>query len=189
MNTGDWVDAALHAVQVAALLVGAAWAYYKFVRGRIFHRRAEVTLEASLLKLQSSHAIRARATLKNTGSADIPFLAKGLKISSLREGDVNDKGHPQWREMVTVPVFADHGWIESQETISDETLVPVGEAAEKNVLGYRVSCRVIGEHERTFVRGTKSGGIGWTSNVVVPTGPAGANADKEATGSRKEARR
>jgi hypothetical protein len=188
MNTGDWVDAALHAVQIAALVVGAAWAYYKFVRGRIFHRRAEVTLEASLLELDSSRTIRARATLKNTGSADIPFLAKGLKVSLLKEGDVNDKGHPQWREMVTVPVFVDHGWIESQETISDETLVPVGEGAETNVLGYRVSCRVIGEPERRFVRGAKGGGIRWTTNVVVPTGPAESNADEQATGSGKEAK-
>jgi hypothetical protein len=188
MNTGDWVDAALHAVQIAALVVGAAWAYYKFVRGRIFHRRAEVTLEASLLDVESSRAIRARATLKNTGSADIPFLAKGLKISSLREGDVNDKGHPQWREMVTVPVFADHGWIESQETISDETLVPIGEGAETNVLAYRVNCRVIGEHERRFVRGAKSGGIRWTSNVVVPTGPEGPDADEQPEAERRRSR-
>ena len=188
MNTGEWVDAALHAVQTAALVVGAAWAYYKFFRGRIFHRRAEVTLEASLLDLETSRAIRARATLKNTGSADIPFLAKGLEICSLRAGDVNDKGHPQWRTMVTVPVFADHGWIESQETISDETLVPVRDGDHPHVLGYRVSCRVIGEHERRFVRPARDGGIRWTSNVVVPAGAVGSTAEEQATEKRKEAK-
>ena len=119
MNTGDWVDAALHAVQLAAIVVAAAWAYYKFVRGRVFHRRAEVTLEASLLELASSHAIRIKAirikaTLKNTGSADIPLLVNALKVFSFRNGDVDDEGHQQWRKFVTLPVFENHGWIESR---------------------------------------------------------------------------
>jgi hypothetical protein len=144
-----------------------------------------VTLEASLLELASSYAIRAKATLKNTGSADIPFLAKGLKVFSLKKGDVNEKGHPQWRELVTLPVFADHGWIESQETISDEALVAVDEDADKSVLGYRVTCRVIGEYERRFVGAKRPGGIRWTTNVVIPAHQVAA-ADKRGNESGKE---
>jgi hypothetical protein len=168
MNTGDWVDAALHAVQIAAILIGASWAYYKFFRGRIFHRRAEVTLEASLLELASSHAIRIKAALKNTGSADIPLLVNALKVFSFRNGDVDDEGHQQWRKFVTLPVFENHRLIESQETISDEALVTVGEDPDKSVVGYRVSCEVIGEYESRFIRGKKPGGIRWTTNVVIP---------------------
>ena len=40
MDTGDWISAALAVVQIAAILVGALWAYWKFFKGRIFHRRS-----------------------------------------------------------------------------------------------------------------------------------------------------
>jgi hypothetical protein len=168
MNFGDWAGAAQNLVQIAAIVIGGAWAYYKFVRGRIFHRRAEVTLDASLLRLEASRAIRARAILENTGSADIPFLAQGLEVFSFRRGDVDDKGRPQWREVATVPVFEDHEWIESQETIVDEVLVPLTDDPEMNLLVYRVSCVVYGERERKLRRTKRGGGIRWTTNAIAP---------------------
>jgi hypothetical protein len=66
MNTGDWIDAALHLVQIAAIVIGALWAYYKFFRGRIFHERAEPSVEASLRALQPSPRRSGRRRLRGS---------------------------------------------------------------------------------------------------------------------------
>jgi hypothetical protein len=161
MSFGDWTGAVQNVVQVVAIVVGAGWAYYKFVRGRTFHRRAEVSLDASLLAAGATVAILARATLQNTGGADIPLRLKAVKVRAFRRGDIDDRGRPQWRDVVAAPVFDDHRWLESQETISDDVLVPLrAEDTGDDVLAYRISCLIYEQR--------KDGGICWTTNTIVP---------------------
>jgi hypothetical protein len=169
MNFGDWVSAALNMLQIAAIVIAAAWAYYKFVRGRTFHRRAEVDVDASLLADDSERAIHAHATLQNTGGADIPLRVKALKVRSFRRGEVDEKGRPRWQDVTTSPVFDDHDWIESQETIADEVLVPLtAKDANGDVLAYRVTCLIYEQRRKKFFRREAGGGVCWTSNAIVP---------------------
>jgi hypothetical protein len=186
MNFGDWAGAIQNLVAIAAIGIGGAWGYYKFVQGRTFHRRAEVTLEPSLLAGGSWHGIQVRATLRNTGGSEIILLAKGVEIFSFAHGDTDEMGRPQWREIAAAPLFDDHDWIESQETIVDEVLVPlgVGQTGE-DVVAYRLACLVYGEHERKGRRfwAKPKGGIRWTTNAVVPA-VAEVDADNRAKASQ-----
>jgi hypothetical protein len=116
MNFGDWAAAAQNIAAIAAIALGGGWAYYKFVRGRIFHRRAEVAVVAEMLSEDRTSAIRARVTLRNTGNSDVPLLAKKITLSSFAHGDLDAKGRPVWREVKISPVFRDHAWLESLET-------------------------------------------------------------------------
>jgi hypothetical protein len=164
MNTGDWISAALALVQIAAIGIGALWAYYKFFRGRIFHKRAEPTVEASLLSTGSSHAIRAKVTLKNTGSADIPLRVTLVSVSNYVAGDVDEHGRPQWPEVARAHAFRDHESVESQETIIDDLLIPLRKKdalGRQAVLAYRVTCQV-------YERRKEGGGICWTTRAIVP---------------------
>jgi len=176
MNTGDWIDAALHLVQIAAIVIGALWAYYKFFRGRIFHKRAEPTLDVSLLKAASSYAIRANVTLQNTGSADIPLRVTLVSVASYVAGDVDEHGRPRWPEVARAHAFGDHESVESQETITDDLLVPLrteDTPDQQAVLAYRVSCQV-------YERRSEGGGICWTTRAIVPA--ALAHPDGEVIG-------
>jgi hypothetical protein len=178
MNFGDWVGAAQNLVQMLAIAVAALWGYYKFVRGRTFHRRAEVGLNASLLGSDSSWAIYAQATLENTGGSDIPLRAKAVKIRSFRRGDLDERGRPQWRDTAIAPVFADHEWIESQEAIADDVLVPLrAEDSDRAVLAFRVTCVVYERRrrkplEKLRLQADPGGGVCWTTNTIVPAGLA-----------------
>src|SRR4051794_32789517 len=107
MNTGDWISAGQNIVQGAAILVGGAWAYYKFVRGRTLHRRAELEVDASLITRRPP-SLRTRTTMRNTGAADIPLRAKVLRVATFIPNDVQANGRPNWREICTSPVFTDH---------------------------------------------------------------------------------
>ena len=177
MSFGDWVGAVLNIVQIAAIVIGAAWAYYKFVRGRTFHRRAEVNVDATLLASDSERAISAHATLQNTGGAKIPLRVKALKVRSFRRGDLDEKGRPRWQDVATVPMFEDHAWIESQETIADEVLVPLAseEAAGVDVLAYRVTGLVYEERRKKRLRSDRGGGVCWTTNTIVPAALSSVN--------------
>jgi hypothetical protein len=174
MNFGDWVSAVQNAVQIAAIVIGAVWAYYKFFRGRTFHRRAEVRLDASLLAEASSQALLAHATLVNTGTADIPLRVKAVEVHSFKGGDVDKKGRPRWIDIAIAPIFQDHGWIESQETIADDVLIPLSEEdSAEDVLAFRVTCLIYERRrkkisETLHLRADPGGGICWTTNTIVP---------------------
>lgn len=175
MNTGDWISAVLALVQIAAIVIGALWAYYKFFRGRIFHKRAEPTVEPTLVRLGTSYAVRAKLTLENTGSSDIPLRLTLLTLLANNVGDVDENGHLRWREIGRAHAFKDdsgnpdHDEIESQETITDDLLIPIGpdDTPDKGVLAYRVICHVY--EKRTDGRDA----ICWTTKAIVPAGPEG----------------
>jgi hypothetical protein len=184
MNTGDWISAALNIVQIAAIVIGAVWAYWKFFKGRIFHKRAEPTVEATLVTANSSYAIRARVILKNTGSADIPLRLTLLTVAPYVAGDVDEHGRPTWPEVARAHAFKDHESVESQETIIDDLLIPLrrddGPEAS-SVLAYRVTCQVYERRTKSWSVRLREvllqrqvevgGGICWTTETVVPTRP------------------
>src|SRR5436190_1743357 len=99
MNFGDWVGAVLSLVQIAAIVIGAIWAYYKFVKGRVWHRRAEPTVEATLMSNGEDPALRTRVTLKNTGAADVPLRTTLLTIFSAVAGETDEHGEANWTQV------------------------------------------------------------------------------------------
>jgi hypothetical protein len=117
----DWISAISAAVQTLAVVVAGVFAYYKFLRGRTFAYRAELDATAELVKLSAADALRVHATLKNTGPSKIPLRTTRLRVF----GGDNKGSTIQWKRLTTVDVFAEHHWIESQETISDEVLIPL----------------------------------------------------------------
>lgn len=169
MNTGDWISAALNIIQIAAIVIGALWAYYKFFKGRIFHRRAEPTVEASLVTATSSYAVRVRVSLENTGSTDVPLRVTLLTLAAHSAGDVDEDGYAQWRDVARAHAFCDdsgkrdHDEVESQETITDDVLIPLppDNTPEREVFAYRVTCQV-------YERRNGEGGIVWTTKTIVP---------------------
>jgi hypothetical protein len=167
MTTGDWISAALDAAQTLAIFVGAAWAYFKFVRGRTFHRRAELSVDATLLKSAAAAALRVRTTFVNTGAADIPLRLKRV-TASVFEGEIDAKGRSVWRDVAKSPVFAAHEWLESEETIADDVLIPLPEP-DRPVLAYGVTCFAIERRGRRWggLRPPRPGGVQWTANAIV----------------------
>lgn len=172
MNFGDWIGAAASAVQAAAIIVAGVWAYYKFIRGRTFHRRAQLGTTPALL--HSPPSVRVKASLQNTGAADIPLRAKTIRIASFEHGDVDDKGRPNWREIAHGPVFTEHEWLESQETVTDDVLIPLPEI-DRDLKALLVTCIVYEQRKQRWYKRKKGGGVAWTSKSIVPLDNGGGN--------------
>jgi hypothetical protein len=166
MNIGDWTSAVQNTVQVAAILIGGAWAYYKFIRGRTFHRRAELAITASLVPTGAAPAIRAQASMTNTGGADIPLRVKIIRVAAFDRKDLDDAEPPNWVEVATAAVFEAHDWIESHETIGDEVLVTLP-AASASALAYMVTCVVYERRKQSRFRRNEGGGVAWTARSIV----------------------
>lgn len=168
MNLGDWISAGLNVLQGVAIIAAGAFAYYKFIRGRTFHRRAELTADASLLSA-ASPMLRVKTTLKNTGGANIPLRAKTIRVDSFRQGDTDEKGRPEWREIAHAPAFKDHDWIESVETINDEVVIPLPVLTD-DIVALRATCIVYEQRKQRWYKRRRGGGTTWTGKSVVPVG-------------------
>lgn len=172
MSVGNWLSYSLNALQAVAIVVGGFFAYYKFVKGRTFHRRAELSVDAELIHGSEPKAVRAHVELEDTGASDIPLRLKTLGVSAY-EGQEDQFGNPVWREIAKyVPLFTAHTLIESQETIEEDVLIPLPPSS--TALAYRVTGEVY-EDRRGNHFGPKTGATVWTGNSIVPVTITKAN--------------
>jgi hypothetical protein len=62
-------------VETLAIVVGGAFAYMKFARGRVLHARVDLDLQARELEVDGAHALLIAATVTNAGTLRITFPA------------------------------------------------------------------------------------------------------------------
>src|SRR4051794_25796817 len=110
----------LAGAQILALVLGGAWAYFKFVAGRTFTERLEVSVEATPFKAGDAIALRIRTAVANTGASKVE-LNDDAKVAYVF-GVIPTNAVPgfpvAWGNHLTLmPMFARHKWIEAQETI------------------------------------------------------------------------
>jgi hypothetical protein len=157
----DWSSTIANGATVLTVGVGGAWAYYKFVRGRTFHRRGEPSIDAELVQHADLRAIRATPSFVNTGGSNIPLSAKIMRVYAFTADDLDNKGRPNWEEVASAPVFTDHKHVESQETIRDDVFVKVPDFVFRaGTIALRASCFVYEERK-------KPGGICWTAHRII----------------------
>jgi hypothetical protein len=100
--------------QVLAFLVGGAWAYLKFVKGRTFKYRAEIEITASLYSFDEEPAPVVEVTLKNTGLSRIPLSENQALV------------HWDWLPSSRWMAGANADWVEVlSESVERQEPVPV----------------------------------------------------------------
>jgi hypothetical protein len=184
MEEGGWTDAVRGValvLQAVAVVVAGAAAYYKWLRGRTFAARAELTVTGSLLSEGRHRALQVKATFRNKGASPIRLRAKGVLAFRLLPDAWEEKGGLSWQAAGSGYVFPGHTALEPQETISDEVLVPV---QDDDVAGgspdvYRVECRVYSDQSKgAFTRWWRTvthrrrenheGGGKWVAQAIIP---------------------
>jgi hypothetical protein len=168
-----WADGAASAAQALAIVVGGTWAYFKFLRGRTFARRAELSVTPTILPEQTPK-LKVRATLRNAGLAKLPLRTQAVFVYGIYAAPTAENPIATKERQLGKPrkIFAAHQWIEAQETVTDEVLflVPDSQSANDHEwLAFRIECRV-------YAKRRKPGALTWTASAVVPA-EAGAPAD------------
>ena len=121
-------------ITALAVIVGALWAYYRFVKGRTFRPRLEVSMGGQWFTVDGKRLLLARVRLKNIGASVVELLQKGtgLRVSTL--GDSDSPGTVSWMQGRVYTILDEHAWIEPGETVSDDVLLRLAVPAGQPVL-------------------------------------------------------
>ncbi len=112
---------------IIAVIVGGLWAYYNYFKGRIYKTRLELQIDGQFLQnMDSIKIIIISYQLKNVGLSQVFINQEGsaIRIFSYDTSDY-DPGFAlaEWNDFTTLPIFQDHRWIESGETIEEQQLI------------------------------------------------------------------
>jgi hypothetical protein len=167
----DYAQGVANVAQALAILVGGFWAYFKFFRGRTFARRAEVSLAPSIVRSSATKFLKVVVTVTNTGASKIAF-EPGLSVvyvyAVTSVAVAPGASTIEWGKHLSVTrILTEHGWIEAQEVITDEVLIPLTadyESAGGGTSAYNIVCKVLAK--RSSWRRVKT--LQWTANAVMP---------------------
>jgi hypothetical protein len=118
------VDVVSTVITSAAIVAGGLWAYFKFARGRTFAYRAALDIEMTKVGPERAPAIHIHVLLRNEGLSRIPLnpKMKAVRLWWARPYARGGIEKEEWERVHTARLFADHDWLEGQETVSDELL-------------------------------------------------------------------
>lgn len=111
-------------VSATAVIVGGAWAYFRFVRNRTYQPRVESSIAGGWVDSAGAKRLHVTLTVKNIGAAKVTLVQKGtgLGLDTLRVGAGSDI---QWEEGPVLSVFPGQAYVEPGETIVDDLIAPV----------------------------------------------------------------
>lgn len=129
---------------ITTLILGIITAYYKFLKGRVFHSRMEIIVTASMLNA-SQQFIKVVAIVKNTGSAMIHFdLANSVLRVYAAKIEANEfTEQVSWEKLAALNFTDQHKWIEPNEMIEVNWLVDI--PTTQSSTAYRLELSVAGQ--------------------------------------------
>jgi hypothetical protein len=123
MEVKDIVDIASKGVTMAATFLAGGWAYYRFIKGRVFYPRLTVAVSAKRLNSGGIEYVQSKIELKNSGLSKVTFDPVSLRIGWLSGNPLaNAAVVPKFTWLGTFGVLQAHSWIDSGEILTDENL-------------------------------------------------------------------
>lgn len=158
--TKDVVGVIKDLMTIVAVLVGGAWAYFNFFKGRIYRPRLESGVTGKFVAKDGKTYLSITAHLKNVGLSDVQIKDDGTALVILlyqsAAGAENMVRDVQRESVGAFSVFNAHHWIEPNELIQDHRLIAL---PNSDWVAVRVELRVV------------SIGIEWNSAVILEHSP------------------
>lgn len=136
-NTQKGVDSVNKAVTAVAVFVGGVWAYYKFVKGRIFVSNIELAVSGTATIREGVIHLAAAASVKNIGASklDVYHPLTVLRVLAPKAtSDVRTAQEVEWTNLKTLRLFDDQDIFEPGELAGDEHLLLVPKHDEYTAL-------------------------------------------------------
>ena len=129
--------------QAAAIIAGGLWGYYKFVKGRVFESKLELSATGALARSTGCAYLNAGIQLKNLGLSRVAIQREGTVVTTFAHSS-NDYdgsiGAVSWTRLQTSGLFEKHLWIEPGETITDMVVLQLPDDDSRV---YRIAARVV----------------------------------------------
>lgn len=122
-------------VTAAAVIIGAFWAYFRFIRDRTYRPRLEVSMTGAWTTVSGQRLLHVRVTVKNIGASVVRLLQEGTGLRVQRIGELpGDVRTVAWEGAKVFVIFAEHAWIEPSEAVSDTLLMHIPAAEDDPIL-------------------------------------------------------
>ena len=141
-------------LQSLAIVVGGVAAYFKWFRGRVYRPRLETVAGGSLETDQGQYLLVSVRT-KNVGLSEVRIEQEGsaVRIFSAQRGSSSPTArNVEWHRHGTFPIYEEHGWIESNETIEHQRLIQL---PEQQYLAFQIEVWIA------------SKGITWKTSAII----------------------
>lgn len=138
-----------------AVVIGAVWAYFKFVRGRTYRPRLAMRMLAQWRLVDGRYLLHARMIVTNIGASVVRQQKRGsgLRISLLSAQQQEPPTKALWDVIRVFEILQDHEWIEAGETVSDDVMLDIGVAAPvTSLFEARLVWSWTGRKNKTVVR-------------------------------------
>ncbi len=115
-------------VTTIAVVVGALWAYFKFVKGRTFRPRLEPKVTGQWVAVDDRPLLRVSCAVHNIG-ASVVYLVQvgtGLRISVPAAEQPAPPSSLSWQSMGVFEVLLEHSWVEPGEVVTESCLIDLG---------------------------------------------------------------
>jgi hypothetical protein len=142
---------------IIAILVGAAWAYFNYFKGRTYRPRLEPKIAGKLSLNDGVSYLVTTAQLKNVGLSRIQIKQEGTALqvfSYYIDAPISKARQLEQKYLAIFSVFEAHGWIEPGEVIEDQNLILLPGGAQPAI---RLELRIV------------SDGIEWNTATIVET--------------------
>jgi hypothetical protein len=137
----DFVDIVFKSIAAIATIVGGAWAYYHFIKGRVFKPRLTLSTSARRLQTQGTEYVLSTIELSNVGLSRIEIASADIRVCSI-SGTAVDL--PQLIWLKTVNVLLAHSSVEPGEILKEQNILAL--ASDQNLpilLDFRVVAKGI----------------------------------------------
>lgn len=170
-----WADIAQKTAATIAIVGTAGWAYFKFVRGRTFRRRVELTISGEVRQRPGIVYLSTNATVKNIGLSkfEIDHEKSGLRVMAhSSETPANEARLAEWEPVSTWPVLEEQEKLEPGEPAGEELLI---EIPDEGRLAFKLQLWVSSKE-----------GESWEATAIVNLVGGTDNGDGDGEGARNE---
>jgi hypothetical protein len=124
------VEIAQRLFTILAIIVGSFWAYFNFIKGRVYRPRLELTVSGEATRRDDTTYLLVTGKAKNVGLSwfeNTEETTLDVLWCEIEDGITEPEaigweefpGEPAW------PLFEAHKWIEPGETIQDKLLIVI----------------------------------------------------------------
>lgn len=121
-SAGSILDVVEKIAKLAGYVIGGAWVYFNYFKGRTYRPRLETKVTGELSRQSTPNLIRATIQLKNVGLGKVDIGKRGTALRILAFDVSAADG---WRHIKTLPILERHAWVEPDELIEEQALWPL----------------------------------------------------------------
>jgi hypothetical protein len=111
--------------KILAILATGFWAYYRFLKGRTFRPRLELSVSGTAARHEGVNCLICSMSVKNVGLSRVDIVREGtgLRVSESNVTAFQPIEAAGWTPKAVFDALLQHAWIEPNEPITEQIVI------------------------------------------------------------------